>query len=86
MTWKEIIEMMQKENSEALTLDGLDEAICGIARRCSSKTVFIYDRSKIIDILSEDMTIEDAEEYISFNIEGAWMGESTPYIMETVSE
>jgi len=83
MTRNEWIDAMQNDNPEALLLDGLDEAICGIARRCSSPSVFVYDRDKIIELLSEDMTEEEAEEWLCFNIEGAWMGESTPYVMQT---
>lgn len=77
-------DLIQEENPDAIVLDGLDEAVCGIARRCSSKSVLVYDRNKIIEILSADMTEDEADEYICFNIEGAWMGDSTPYIMERV--
>jgi len=82
MNKAELLETLKEENPEALMLDGFDDAILGIIRRCSSKTVLVYDRDKMITILSKDMNREEAEEFISYNIEGAWMGESTPYIME----
>lgn len=85
MSSESILDIIKEENPEAIVLDGLDSAILGIIRRCSSETVLVYDRNKIIEILSTDMSEEDADEYISFNIEGAWMGESTPYIMETIN-
>lgn len=81
----ELLKILVEENPEAIILNGFDEAMLGIARRCSSETVLVYDRNKIIDILSEDMSAEEADEYISFNIEGAWMGDSTPYIMENIN-
>ena len=43
----------------------------------------VYSSEKIIDILSEDMTREEAEEFYEFNILGAYMGEMTPiYVSE----
>jgi hypothetical protein len=32
-------------------------------------------------IREDDMTYEDAYEYLSFNVEGLWAGEFTPMIM-----
>jgi hypothetical protein len=42
--------------------------------------IVVYDSAKVIDILIErdGMTHEEAEEFFSFNIEGAWVGEQTP--------
>jgi len=84
--YQDLIEILQEENPEAIILDGLNAAISGIARRCSNKTVLVYDRSKIIEILSKDMSEEEADEFTSYNIEGAWMGDSTPYIMENMND
>ena len=43
----------------------------------------VYSVEKIVDILSEDMTREEAVEYYEFNILGADMGEMTPiYVSE----
>ena len=40
----------------------------------------VYDKAKVIDILMErdEMSYEDALEFYSFNIEGAWAGRGTP--------
>ena len=38
----------------------------------------VYSAEKIVDILSEDMTREEAEEFYEYNIMGAYMGEMTP--------
>ena len=43
----------------------------------------VYSVDKIVDILSEDMTREEAVEYYEFNILGAYMGKMTPiYVSE----
>ena len=43
----------------------------------------VYSANKIIDILSEEMTHEEAEEFYEYNILGAYMGDMTPiYVSE----
>ena len=63
-----------------LCADGLDEAIIGHATRCGQPTLAVYDAEKCIEILMsrDGMTREEAEEFFSFNTEGAWVGERTP--------
>jgi len=67
---------------EILLADGFDEALIGTARRTSGTLVALYDRAKCIEILSREMSPEEAEEYFSFNTEGAWVGEQTPIFTE----
>jgi len=43
----------------------------------------VYSANKIIEILSEEMTAEEAEEFYEYNILGAYMGDMTPiYVSE----
>ena len=43
----------------------------------------VYSANKIIEILSEEMTHEEAEEFYEYNILGAYMGDMTPiYVNE----
>jgi hypothetical protein len=43
----------------------------------------VYSANKIIDILAEEMTHEEAEEFYEYNILGAYMGDMTPiYVNE----
>jgi len=58
-----------------LFADGFDEAIIGVEERAG---VVAYDIDKIIEILSRDMTEDEAIEYFDFNIIGAYVGERTP--------
>ena len=61
-----------------LFADGFDEAIIGVAERIGMEPVVAYDTNKIIEILSREMTEDEAVEYFEFNILGAYMGERTP--------
>lgn len=58
-----------------LKADGFDEAVIGVD---SSSMRLIYSVSKCIEILMREMTEDEAEDHMSFNISGAYMGEKTP--------
>jgi hypothetical protein len=74
---------IKEHNEEALTADGFDDAIIGVAERCSCLPLVVYDAEKCIEILQRDsdMTEEEAIEFFSFNTLGAWMGENTPLFL-----
>jgi hypothetical protein len=70
-------------NPDALTADGFDDAIVGLARRCGQPTLVAYSVTKAIQVLMKDgMSYEDAVEYFEFNVVGAWVGEHTPIWIE----
>lgn len=69
---------------KALTCDGFDDAIIGIAERIGMEIIVAYDKDKIIEILMKDMDYEEAIEYYEFNILGAWMGDFTPIFIEKI--
>ena len=76
---REEIEQNYSED-KLLFADGFDEAIIGVAQQFNSLSV-AYDKDKCISILmtqDEEMTIDDAEEYFSFNIIGSYVGKHTP--------
>ena len=65
---------------EILIADGLDKAIIGIDEHSMR---LIYSYTKIIQILMDDMTREEAIEYFEFNIQSAYLGDQTPiYCMD----
>ena len=73
MTIKEkIIETYPDE--EFLFADGFDDAIIGI----DSKFIICYNQDKCIEILSKEMTPDEAAEYFWYNVEGAYVGKQTP--------
>ena len=74
---------MKVENlpEDALIADGWDDAIVGVGYRLNTPIV-VYDREKIFQsLVAQGLTEEDADEYISFNIEGAYVGEGTPLLV-----
>lgn len=68
-----------------IKFDGYDEAIIGPAfiwRDQTTVGVLVYDAEKIREILMrDDMTSEQAREYIEFNIEGGYLGIETPILV-----
>lgn len=71
-------EELSEEFEGLLFADGFDEAILGVAERIGMEAVVAYSTPKIIEILSRDMTEDEAVEYFEFNILGAYVGERTP--------
>lgn len=63
------------EDEIFLKADGFDEAIIGVDETSSR---LIYSVSMCIEILMRDMSEEDALEYFSYNVSGAYVGEQTP--------
>ena len=69
-------------DEEILTAEGFDDAIVGLARRCSMVTV-AYDVNKMIQIMVDGgMAPEEAREFFEFNVVDAWVGENTPVYIE----
>jgi hypothetical protein len=62
---------------DLLLADGWDAQILGTAYAPGRK---LYDGDAIVNVMinRDGMSPEEAEEYFSFNIAGAWMGERTP--------
>ena len=70
-----------------LTADGFDEAFLGIAIRAGQEDIVAYDFDKCVAILCErdNMELDDAIEYMYFNVVGAWMGDKTPIFKNKLS-
>jgi len=72
------------EGHELLFMDGFDDAILGVAVQFNKVVGVAYDREKIRDsLIKEGMSFHEAEEYMSFNQEGAWVGEYTPVFIHS---
>ena len=63
------------EDETFLKADGFDEAIIGVDE---TSMRLIYSVERCIEILMRDMSEEDALEYFSYNVSGAYVGEKTP--------
>ena len=70
-----------------LKWDGFDSAIIGVGERNNTDSMIVYDYDKMINVLvtRDSMTHEEAEEYLDFNVIGAWIGDTTPIIVNKKS-
>jgi len=59
--------------------DGFNDALIGVGYQFNQKLA-VYDYNKCINILCDrdGMTIEEAGEYMEYNVVGAWVGDGTP--------
>ena len=71
--------------------DGFEDAFIGMSYRFGIDVpVATYDREKCIEIIIRDgwqtvVTREEADEYFEYNVIGAWLGDSTPIFVDTMS-
>ena len=74
--------MIRLEEAEALTADGFDNALIGIA-----DGVAVYDLHKCRGelMLRDGMTDEEAQEYLDYNVVGSYVGPKTPIFVELVN-
>lgn len=91
MTNEDVNRILMRDwpDHEFLQADGFAEAFAGVVYGKGRVPLVCYDRDICIDILiGEDkdgnvqMTKEEAEEYFSFNVEDAWVGELTPVFLK----
>tara|TARA_B100000475_G_C14991027_1_gene312280 strand:+ start:702 stop:941 length:240 start_codon:yes stop_codon:yes gene_type:complete len=70
-----------------LKWDGFDNAIIGVGERNNTDSMIVYDYEKMVKVLvtRDDMSYEEAEEYIDYNVIGAWIGDTTPIIVSKKS-
>ena len=78
-------ELSQEWDTEFLYLseEEFDEAIIGVSERIGETPVIAYDTTKIVEVLSRSMSVDEAYEYFEFNILGAYVGEKTPVFITT---
>jgi len=88
MAKKKLIDLVNEVVEDSILLaDGFDEAFLGIATRCGQPPVAVYDADRCIQLLVDGgMEYEEAMEYYSFNIEGAWVGPGTPCFIWRLQE
>ena len=72
------------EGEEMLCADGFEAAILGVTE--TSDPVVVYDWTECVRILQirDEMTEEDALEYMSFNVTGAYVGPRTPLFIRFI--
>ncbi len=81
---KEINEYAEEMEEDIILYDRYEDAIIGLADRFGMDTSVAYDYDKVIKILMEDMSYEEAVEYFDFNVIGGWVGDSTPVFIKVL--
>jgi hypothetical protein len=68
-------QILDRYEDDFLVADGFNAAIIGVDE---NQMRLVYSVSKCLRILESDMSEEEALEYFTFNVSGAYMGEKTP--------
>ena len=74
------IEEISDLNPEAMMADGFDEAILGMCVQFGTAPLVAYDYEKCVDMLMkrDEMSKQEAVDYMEFNVIGAYVGMNTP--------
>ena len=66
-----------------LLADGFEEAFIGVVYGKGRIPVTCYDRDACLAVLMDrdGMSLSEAEEFFSFNVDDAYVGESTPMFL-----
>ena len=65
-----------------LIIPDADNAILGYYQRCGEDPVVVYDYDLLVKhFVKQGMSDDEAEEWVNFNILGAWVGPGTPAIL-----
>ena len=67
-----------EQYDDMIFYDGLEDAFIGIGYRFHDGHIAVYDKEKVFEILTEEMSYEEAIEHFDFNIIGGWVGDKTP--------
>lgn len=72
-----------KSSDQTMFADGFEKAVVGFQGEGDVLRV-VYDKKIMLNILieNEDMTTEDAIEYLEYNVFGAYVGEGTPIYID----
>jgi hypothetical protein len=84
---QELLEALAELNPEALLADGLEAALIGYTVNHHHAHVAVYDINKCIEVLvdRDGMSHEEADEFLSFNTLGAYVGENGPIYIRTLA-
>ena len=77
---------MIEEYPDTIFYPGYETALVGIAHRPASPPLAVYSATEIIQILMDrdGMTLDEAAEYLEYNIVGMWVGPGTPIVVSSL--
>lgn len=70
---------------DILLLDGFDDAFVGLVDKFGSPAIACYDFEKVLQVLTKDMSLDDAFEYFHYNILGSYVGDLTPCFIRYIT-
>ena len=67
--------------------DGFESAFLGVGFGLNSTDIAVYDYDVCAEVLMvrDNMSVEEAYEFLDFNVVGAYVGEGTPLFTRTIS-
>jgi hypothetical protein len=70
-----------------LLADGFNDAVIGMGERAGQPPIVVYDFDKCVAILCErdNMSIDEAVDFMYYNVVGAWVGDTTPLFVKRVN-
>lgn len=68
-------------DDELLKIDGFDDAIIGVSESGVPRLIYNVDKLAEVMMRKEKISLEDAHEYITYNITCAYMGKNTPIVI-----
>lgn len=71
---------MRTQDADILLADGFESALVGVGQRCGQPDLAVYSIPLALGILvdRDGMSLDEAREYLDFNVLGAWVGDRTP--------
>ena len=71
---------MSTQDEDLLLADGFESALVGVGQRCGQPNLAVYSIPLALGILvdRDGMSLDEAREYLDFNVLGAWVGDRTP--------
>lgn len=86
--YEKACEFLSGEEDSAMCPDGFEEAVIGVTHLWNKGYVFALSTHKCMEILiaRDGVSIEEAEEYFSFNVTGAYVGDKTPIFVDDLRD
>ena len=68
-----------------ITADGFKTAFVAVAFRYNGNDIAVYDYDLCIDVLiqRDEMSLQEAYEFMDYNVVGSYVGEETPLFIRT---
>ena len=70
-----------------VTADGFETAFVAVGFRYNGNDIAVYDYDLCIDVLiqRDEMSLQEAYEFMDYNVVGSYVGEQTPLFIRTQS-